>query len=53
MSFVATLGVVFLLGAGAMAADLPKEGTWSAEFFAFGTWKGTPIGKTRLLGTFR
>lgn len=36
----------------AMAADLPKEGTYSGTYSSFGTFKATPIGKERLLVTF-
>jgi len=35
-----------------MAADLPKEGTFSGTFSCFGTYKATPIGTERLLIAF-
>jgi hypothetical protein len=38
-------------GAAAMAADLPKEGTYSGTYSAFGTAKVTSIGKERVLLT--
>jgi hypothetical protein len=44
-----TLGIAISLGAAAMAADLPKEGTYSGTYSAFGTCKATAIGKERLL----
>ena len=49
---VATLGVALLLASGAIAADPPKEGTFSDTAYGFGTYKGTAIGKTRYLSTF-
>jgi hypothetical protein len=39
-------------GIAAMAADLPKEGTFSGTASNFGTVKATPIGKERLLVMF-
>jgi len=47
-----TLGAAMLFGAAAMAADLPKEGTFSHTTSAFFTFKGTPIGKGRFLNTW-
>jgi hypothetical protein len=35
-----------------MAADLPKEGTFSGTYSAVGTTKAIPIGKERILLTF-
>lgn len=47
-----TLTAAIALGAAAMAADLPKEGTYSGTYSAVGTAKSVPIGKERLLLTF-
>jgi hypothetical protein len=44
-----TLGTVMYFGAAAMAADLPKEGTFSGTYSAFSTNKATPIGKEGLV----
>ncbi len=38
-------------GAAAMAADLPKEGTFSGTGAAAGTYKAYPVGKDRYVGT--
>jgi hypothetical protein len=47
-----TLSAAMSFGAAAtMAADLPKEGTYSGTYSAFGTFKATSIGKERLLTT--
>ena len=43
--------VAMLLGT-AIAADLPKEGTYSATYSGYGTYKATPVGKERLLLVF-
>ena len=42
---------VFFWGV-AMAADPPKEGTYSGTFSGWGTFKGTQIGKEKLLTVF-
>lgn len=47
-----TLGTAMFLGAAAIAADLPKEGTFSGTYSGFGTDKVTLIGKERLLDAF-
>jgi hypothetical protein len=47
-----TLSTAMSLGIAAMAADMPKEGTYSGTYSAFGTAKATPIGKERLLLVF-
>jgi hypothetical protein len=47
-----TLSISMALGAGAMAADLQKEGTFSGTYSAVGTVKAIPIGKERVLLTF-
>jgi hypothetical protein len=39
-----TLSTAMALGAPAIAADLPKEGTYSGTFSGWGTFKGTQIG---------
>jgi hypothetical protein len=44
-----TLSTAMFFGVTAMAADLPKEGTYSGTYSGFGTVKATPIGKERLL----
>jgi len=50
--FAVTLSTLFF-GISAIAADLPKEGTFSGTYAAFtNTVKATPIGKERLLLTF-
>jgi hypothetical protein len=46
-----TLGAT-MLGAGAVAADLPKEGASTGTFSAFATFKATVIGKDRILTSF-
>jgi hypothetical protein len=46
------LGAAMLLGTAAMAADLPKEGTFSGSYYAFGTFKATQVGKELLLEVF-
>jgi hypothetical protein len=38
-----------LCGAGAIAADLPKEGTHDVTLSGAGTFKATPVGKERIL----
>jgi hypothetical protein len=40
------------LGSAAMAADLPKEGTFTFTYSGAGTFKATPIGKERLLAAW-
>jgi len=47
-----TLSISVAFGAAAMAADLPKEGTFSGTFSGVGTAKATAIGKERLLLVF-
>jgi hypothetical protein len=47
-----TLGTAIAFGAAAMAADMPKEGTYNADYSSFGTSKATAIGKERVLVTF-
>jgi hypothetical protein len=47
-----TLSTSMAFGAAAMAADLPKEGTFSGTYSAVGTTKVLPIGKERVLLTF-
>jgi hypothetical protein len=47
-----TLGTAIAFGAAAMAADMPKEGTYNADYTSFGTSKATAIGKERVLVTF-
>src|SRR5262249_19069667 len=39
-------------GSAAMAADLPKEGTFSGTYYAVGTGKATRVGKELLLLVF-
>jgi hypothetical protein len=46
------LGMTLALGAAALAADLPKEGTFSGTFSGGGTYKAYPVGKERLLLVF-
>lgn len=47
-----TLSTAMFVGTAAMAADLPKEGPFSGQYFAFGTAKATPVGKVRLISVF-
>jgi hypothetical protein len=49
---VFTLSMAMASGAVAIAADLPKEGTFSVDYTGFGTSKLTAIGKERALITF-
>jgi hypothetical protein len=50
--FAASLGIALFFGVEVTAAELPKEGSFTNTSYAFGTWKGTAVGKTRFLGTF-
>jgi hypothetical protein len=45
----AALSAAMFLGSAAMAADLPKEGTFTYTYSSAGTFKATPVGKERLL----
>ena len=47
-----TLSTAIAFGVVAMAADLPKEGTFSGTLSNSGTVKATPVGKERLLVMF-
>jgi hypothetical protein len=47
-----TLGTAMFFGFAAMAAELPKEGTFSATYSSFGTFKSSQIGKSKYLGTW-
>jgi hypothetical protein len=47
-----TLSTAMAFGAAAMAADLPKEGTYKGTYASVGTFKNNPIGKDRLLTVF-
>lgn len=49
-AFTLSTGLAF--GIAAMAADLPKEGTFNGTYSGFGTFKATAIGKERLLTVF-
>ena len=44
-----TLSTAMAFGVTAMAADLPKEGTFNVDYTAFGTFKAYAIGKERVL----
>jgi hypothetical protein len=44
-----TLSTAMAFGAAAMAADMPKEGTYNDDYAAYGTAKATAIGKERVL----
>ena len=44
-----TLCSAMFLGTAAMAADLPKEGTFTATYSGYGTYKATSLGKELLL----
>jgi hypothetical protein len=44
-----TLSTAMFFGISAMAADLPKEGTFSGMYSSLGTAKAIQIGKERLL----
>ena len=46
------LGAAMFFGTAAMAADLPKEGTFSGTYYTFGTLKATRVGKELLLVVF-
>ena len=46
------LNACIVFGAAAVAADLPKEGTYSGTYAGFGTAKVTAIAKERLLVAF-
>jgi hypothetical protein len=46
-----TLSASMAFGFAAAAADLPKEGTFNVDYTAFGTVKGTAIGKERIMFT--
>ena len=47
-----TLSTGMVCATAAIAADLPKQGTFSGTYFAFGTYKLTSIGKERLLSAW-
>jgi hypothetical protein len=47
-----TLSAAMFFGIVAMAADLPKEGTFSCTYYGFGTSKATKVGEERLLVVF-
>lgn len=47
-----TLSAAMLFGTAAIAGDLPKEGTFSGTFSAYGTSKATAVGKELLLNAF-
>jgi hypothetical protein len=47
-----TLSTTMFLGTVAMAADLPKEGTFSVTYSSAGTFKPTPIGKGWVAGAY-
>jgi len=42
------MGVIFGFAANAMAADLPKEGTFSGTYTAVGTYKAIKVGDRAL-----
>jgi hypothetical protein len=46
------LTAAMTFGARAMAADLPKEGTFGGTYSGIGTFKGTQIGKERFLAAW-
>jgi len=46
------LSTAMFFGTVAMAADLPKEGTFSCTYYGFGTSKATKVGEERLLVVF-
>jgi hypothetical protein len=46
------LSAAMAVGGAALAADMPKEGTYNADYTAFGAAKSTAIGKERVLITF-
>src|SRR5262249_13719520 len=46
------LGAAIFFGTAAMAADLPKEGTFSGSYYPFGTVKVTRVGKELILFVF-
>jgi hypothetical protein len=47
-----TLSTAMAFGAAAMAADLPKEGTFSGTYSSAGTYKAHPVGKERVLAVY-
>jgi hypothetical protein len=47
-----TLSTAMFFGVAAMAADLPKEGTYSGTYSSVGTVKATAVGKERMLIAF-
>jgi hypothetical protein len=51
LSSALALSVVVLYGP-ATAAELPKEGTFTATYTGFGTYKGTAVGKERIISTW-
>jgi hypothetical protein len=56
MSRAANVCFALMLGAaccaGASAADLPKEGTFTNTLYGYGTFKGSSVGKTRYVNSF-
>jgi hypothetical protein len=49
-AFTLSAGMAF--GAVAMAADMPKEGTFTGAYTGWGTYKATQIGPDRLLVSY-
>lgn len=47
-----TLTLAMSLGAAAMAADMPKEGTFNGSWYGSGAGKATALGKEVLLSAF-
>ena len=47
-----TLSTAMAFGVAAMAADLPKEGTYNGAYSSVGTFKATAVGKERVLIAF-
>jgi hypothetical protein len=47
-----TLGTAMAFGTTTLADELPKEGTYNTDYYAYGTFKAVTIGKDRVLATF-
>ena len=52
ISFAFLMGATMSFAAAVMAAELPREGSYSGAFSCFGTYRATPVGAERLLVAF-
>jgi hypothetical protein len=50
--FLFTLSTAMSYGIAAIAADLPKEGTYKGTYFGYGTYKTNSFGNDRMVTVF-